>query len=181
MGRTGPAFLAYANFAAYTRVEQLADLFRHRRLSRDPHRERSAMPACRRGHELPFNEVKNCNNCWCARASTSARSTACSAAKPHDQIEAMQIKYGLPAVQPTAELLARMRGGPRAEAAPAGAAARRNDAVTTTAAPLLPASGAGDRGTGHGSGLAVVFHPARPHFESSSLSLNATRASHVLL
>jgi hypothetical protein len=36
-------------------------------------------------------------------------------------IKAMQIKYGLPADSwPTAELLARMRGGPRAEPLPPG-------------------------------------------------------------
>jgi hypothetical protein len=35
-------------------------------------------------------------------------------------VKAMQVKHGLPAdAWPTAELLARMRGGPRAQASPA--------------------------------------------------------------
>jgi hypothetical protein len=41
-------------------------------------------------------------------------------------VKAMQIKYGLPADSwPTAELLTRMRGGPRAQAAPAMAPVAR--------------------------------------------------------
>jgi peptidoglycan hydrolase-like protein with peptidoglycan-binding domain len=41
-------------------------------------------------------------------------------------VKAMQIKYGLPADSwPTAELLARMRGVPRAQALPVGAEAVR--------------------------------------------------------
>ncbi|WP_315706843.1 MULTISPECIES: peptidoglycan-binding domain-containing protein [unclassified Bradyrhizobium] len=40
-------------------------------------------------------------------------------------IKAVQVKYGLPADSwPTAELLARMRGTPRAQAAPAATATR---------------------------------------------------------
>ena len=42
MGRMGPAFLAYAEFRRLHRVEQLADLFDHGRLSRHPHRRRAA-------------------------------------------------------------------------------------------------------------------------------------------
>jgi hypothetical protein len=41
-------------------------------------------------------------------------------------VKAMQIKYGLPADSwPTAELLARMRGGPRAQAVPLESSAER--------------------------------------------------------
>jgi hypothetical protein len=41
-------------------------------------------------------------------------------------VKAMQIKYGLPADSwPTADLLARMRGAPRAQALPVGAEAVR--------------------------------------------------------
>jgi hypothetical protein len=41
-------------------------------------------------------------------------------------VKAMQIKYGLPADSwPTSELLARMRGVPRAQALPVGASAVR--------------------------------------------------------
>ena len=60
MGRTGPAFLAYAEFRRLHRVEQLADLFDHRRLSRHPHCRRTADAASRRRRcaQLPLNEIK---------------------------------------------------------------------------------------------------------------------------
>ena len=42
MGRTGPAFPGLSQFRGLYRMEQLADLFDHRRLSRHPHRRRTA-------------------------------------------------------------------------------------------------------------------------------------------
>ncbi len=78
MGRTGPAFLAYANFAAYTEWKQLADLFDHGRLSRHPHRRRRTdAPAGRTGGAIcRSTSCASCSNFWCAPASMSAKSTA---------------------------------------------------------------------------------------------------------
>jgi lytic murein transglycosylase len=101
MGRTGPAFLAYANFAAYTEwnnsliYSTTAGYLASRIAGAAPMRPPSVPVA-----QLPFNEIKELQQLL-VRAG----------------FKAMQVKYGLPADSwPTAELLARMRG-PRAEPA----------------------------------------------------------------
>ena len=120
MGRDGPAFMAYANFAAYTEwnnsliYSTTAGYLATRIAGAAPMRK----PAGTGRATAVQRAQANCSNCWSAPASTSARSTACWASRAAAAVKAMQIKYGLPADSwPTAELLARMRGGTRSTGA----------------------------------------------------------------
>ena len=74
--RTGVSGLC--EFRRLYRVEQLADLFDHGRLSRHPHRRRAAdAAAIRAGRATAAQRVEGAAaTVWCARASMSARSTA---------------------------------------------------------------------------------------------------------
>ena len=65
-------------FRRLHRMEQLADLFDHRGLSRHPHRRRAAdaAPGGAGRATAVQRAARDCSNCWCARASMSARSTA---------------------------------------------------------------------------------------------------------
>jgi lytic murein transglycosylase len=102
MGRMGPAFLAYANFAAYT--EWNNSLIYSTTAGYLASRIAGAAPM----HRAGFN-VGKVDGVLGQQSRTA--------------VKAMQIKYGLPADSwPTAELLARMRGGPRAQSQPAEAA-----------------------------------------------------------
>ena len=107
-------------------MEQLADLFDHRRLSRHPHRRRSAdaSPAAAVA-QLPFNELRELQQLLVRAGFNVGKVDGVMGQQSRSAVKAMQIKYGLPADSwPTAELLARMRG-PRAQAVPAGATAVR--------------------------------------------------------
>ena len=116
MGRTGPAFLAYANFAAYT--EWNNSLIYSTTAGYLATRIAGAAPMRRPGRAGGATAVQRI-----ARAATiiGARGIQCrqgrrrdGPAKPY-AVKAMQIKFGLPADSwPTAELLARMRGPRRA-------------------------------------------------------------------
>ena len=83
MGRTGPAFLAYANFAAYTEwnnslIYSTTAGYLATRIAGAPPMLRPAAPVA----QLPFNEFKRiAADFWCAPASMSARSTACWASR----------------------------------------------------------------------------------------------------
>jgi hypothetical protein len=105
MGRTGPAFLAYANFAAYTEwnnslIYSTTAAYLAARIAGAAPMHRPAAAVV----QLPFNEIKELQQLL-VRAGYDVG------------------KYGLPADSwPTAELLARMRGGPRAQAGPLPAA-----------------------------------------------------------
>ena len=82
MGRTGPAFLAYPNFAAYTEwnnsliYSTTAGYLATRIAGAPPMRQPQ-----RRSRNCSSTSCARCSSCWCAPASTSARSTASWASK----------------------------------------------------------------------------------------------------
>jgi peptidoglycan hydrolase-like protein with peptidoglycan-binding domain len=71
--------------------------------------------------QLPFNEIRELQQLLMRAGFTVGKVDGVLGQQSRSAIKAMQIKYGLPADSwPTAELLARMRGGPRAEHLPPG-------------------------------------------------------------
>jgi lytic murein transglycosylase len=115
MGRTGPAFLAYANFAAYTEwnnsliYSTTAGYLATRIAGAPPMRQPSAPVT-----QLPFNELRELQQLLVRAGYTVGKVDGVLGQQSRSAIKAMQVKYGLPADSwPTAELLARMRGGPR--------------------------------------------------------------------
>jgi len=124
MGRTGPAFLAYANFAAYTEwnnsliYSTTAAYLAARIAGAAPmHRPTAAVV------QLPFNEIKELQQLLVRAGYDVGKVDGVLGQQSRTAVKAMQVKYGLPADSwPTAELLARMRGGPRAQAEPLPAA-----------------------------------------------------------
>jgi lytic murein transglycosylase len=122
MGRTGPAFLAYANFAAYTEwnnsliYSTTAGYLANRIAGAAPMRR----PA-QRVVQLPFNELREIQQLLVRAGFNVGKVDGVMGQQSRSAVKAMQIKYGLPADSwPTAELLARMRG-PRAPAPEAAA------------------------------------------------------------
>jgi lytic murein transglycosylase len=118
MGRTGPAFLAYANFAAYTEwnnsliYSTTAGYLATRIAGAAPMRAPSA-PVL----QLPFNEIRELQQLLVRAGFTVGKVDGVLGQQSRTAVKTMQVKYGLPADSwPTAELLARMRGGPRAGA-----------------------------------------------------------------
>ena len=82
MGRMGPAFLAYANFAAYT--EWNNSLIYSTTAGYLASRIAGAHRCCgrrRRSRNCHSTRSRSCSSSWCAQASTSARSTACSGSR----------------------------------------------------------------------------------------------------
>src|SRR5689334_11107470 len=121
MGRSGPAFLAYPNFAAYTASNNpliystTAAYLATRIAGAPPMRKPSVVVA-----QLPFNEIKELQQLLVRAGYEVGKIDGVLGQQSRSAVKAMQIKYGLPADSwPTAELLAKMRGGPRAQAAPA--------------------------------------------------------------
>jgi lytic murein transglycosylase len=121
MGRTGPAFLAYANFAAYTEWNNsliysvTAGYLATRIAGAAPMRKPAGAVA-----QLPFNEIKELQQLLVRAGFDVGKVDGVLGQQSRTAVKAMQVKYGLPADSwPTAELLARMRGGPRAQATPA--------------------------------------------------------------
>lgn len=113
MGHNGPAFMAYANFAAYTEwnnsliYSTTAGYLASRIAGAAPMRK----PA---GHvaQLPFNELKQLQQLLVQAGFNVGKVDGVLGQQSRAAVKAMQIKYGLPADSwPTAELLARMRGG----------------------------------------------------------------------
>ncbi len=126
MGRTGPAFLAYQNFAAYTEwnnsliYSTTAGYLAGRIAGAAPMR-RPAQPVA----QLPFNEIKELQQLLVRAGYNVGKVDGVLGQQSRGAVKAMQIKYGLPADSwPTAELLARMRGG-SAQATPPAASALR--------------------------------------------------------
>jgi lytic murein transglycosylase len=127
MGRTGPAFLTYANFAAYTEwnnsliYSTTAAYLAARIAGAAPMRRPTAAVA-----QLPFNEIKELQQLLVRSGFDVGKVDGVLGQQSRTAVKAMQVKYGLPADSwPTAELLARMRGGPRAQAGPAALPAVR--------------------------------------------------------
>jgi hypothetical protein len=127
MGRTGPAFLAYANFSAYTEwnnslIYSTTAGYLASRIAGAPPMQRPAGPVA----QLPFSELRELQQLLVRGGFDVGKVDGVMGQQSRSAVKAMQIKYGLPADSwPTAELLARMRGGPRAQASPPGATAAR--------------------------------------------------------
>jgi lytic murein transglycosylase len=121
MGRNGPAFMAYANFAAYTEwnnslIYSTTAGYLASRIAGAPPMRRASGPVA----QLPFNEVKELQQLLVRAGFDVGKVDGVLGQQSRTAIKTMQAKYGLPADSwPTAELLARMRGGPRAAAEPA--------------------------------------------------------------
>ena len=115
MGRMGPAFLAYANFAAYTEwnnslIYSTTAGYLATRIAGAPPMLRPAAPVA----QLPFNEIKELQQLLVRAGFNVGKVDGVLGQQSRSAVKAMQIKYGLPADSwPTAELLARMRGTPR--------------------------------------------------------------------
>ena len=126
MGRTGPAFLAYANFAAYTEwnnslIYSTTAGYLATRIAGAAPMRRPAAPVV----QLPFNELRELQQLLVRAGFNVGRVDGVMGQQSRSAVKAMQIKYGLPADSwPTAELLARMRG-PRAPTPAPGPAAER--------------------------------------------------------
>lgn len=113
MGRNGPAFMAYANFAAYTEwnnsliYSTTAGYLASRIAGAAPMRRPAGQVA-----QLPFNELKQLQQLLVQAGFNVGKIDGVLGQQSRAAVKAMQIKYGLPADSwPTAELLARMRGG----------------------------------------------------------------------
>jgi lytic murein transglycosylase len=119
MGRTGPAFLTYANFAAYTEwnnslIYSTTAGYLAARIAGAPPMRRPSGPIA----QLPFNEIRELQQSLVRAGFDVGKIDGVLGQQSRSAVKAMQIKYGLPADSwPTAELLARMRGGPRAQPA----------------------------------------------------------------
>jgi lytic murein transglycosylase len=122
MGRTGPAFLAYANFAAYTEwnnslIYSITAGYLASRIAGAPPMRPPAAPVA----QLQFNEIKELQQHLVRAGFNVGKVDGVLGQASRTAVKAMQVKYGLPADSwPTAELLAKMRG-PSAQAQPAGA------------------------------------------------------------
>ncbi len=113
MGRNGPAFLAYANFAAYTEwnnsliYSTTAGYLASRIAGAAPMRRPTAPVA-----QLPFSQLRELQQLLVRAGFNVGKVDGVMGQQSRTAVKAMQIKYGLPADSwPTAELLAKMRGG----------------------------------------------------------------------
>jgi lytic murein transglycosylase len=122
MGRTGPAFLAYPNFAAYTEwnnsliYSTTAGYLATRIAGAAPMRKPTTPVA-----QLPFNDIKELQQLLARQGFNVGKIDGILGQQSRIAIKTMQAKYGLPADSwPTAELLARMRGpgAPQASSPP---------------------------------------------------------------
>jgi hypothetical protein len=113
MGRTGPAFLAYANFAAYTEwnnsliYSTTAGYLASRIAGAAPMR-RPTTPVA----QLSFPEMRELQQILTRQGFNVGKIDGVLGQQSRTAVKAMQVKFGLPADSwPTAELLARLRGG----------------------------------------------------------------------
>jgi lytic murein transglycosylase len=116
MGRNGPAFLAYANFAAYTEwnnslIYSTTAGYLATRIAGAPPMQRPSAPVA----QLPLNQLRELQQLLVRAGYDVGKIDGVMGQQSRTAVKAMQIKFGLPADSwPTAELLARMRG-PRAQ------------------------------------------------------------------
>jgi lytic murein transglycosylase len=121
MGRNGPAFLAYANFAAYTEwnnslIYSTTAGYLATRIAGAVPMRRPAAPVA----QLPFNELRELQQLLVRAGFNVGKIDGVMGQQSRSAVKAMQVKYGLPADSwPTAELLAKMRGPAAASGAPA--------------------------------------------------------------
>jgi lytic murein transglycosylase len=117
MGRGGPAFLAYANFTAYTEwnnslIYSTTAGYLATRIAGAPPMARASGPIA----QLPFNELRELQQLLVRAGFNVGKVDGVMGQQSRSAVKAMQIKFGLPADSwPTAELLARMRGGARGQ------------------------------------------------------------------
>jgi lytic murein transglycosylase len=127
MGRMGPAFLAYQNFAVYTEwnnslIYSTTAGYLASRIAGSPPMLRPSAPVA----QLPFAELRELQQLLVRAGYNVGKVDGVMGQQSRSAVKAMQIKYGLPADSwPTAELLARTRGVPRVQALPVGASAVR--------------------------------------------------------
>jgi lytic murein transglycosylase len=127
MGRMGPAFLAYANFAAYTEwnnslIYSTTAGYLATRIAGAAPMHRPVAPVA----QLPFNELRELQQLLVRAGFNVGKVDGVMGQQSRSAVKAMQIKYGLPADSwPTAELLAHMHGPRAPPIAAAGAAAVR--------------------------------------------------------
>jgi len=127
MGRMGPAFMAYANFAAYTEwnnslIYSTTAGYLATRIAGAPPMRRPTGAVV----QLPFAEIKELQQLLVRAGFDVGKVDGVLGQQSRTAIKAMQIKYGLPADSwPTAELVARMRGASRAQPAAAALPAMR--------------------------------------------------------
>jgi lytic murein transglycosylase len=113
MGRAGPAFLAYANFAAYTEwnnslIYSTTAGYLATRIAGAPPMHRPVAPIA----QLPFNELREMQQLLTRAGFNVGKVDGIMGQQSRSAVKAMQVKYGLPADSwPTAELLVRLRGG----------------------------------------------------------------------
>jgi hypothetical protein len=113
MGRHGPAFMAYPNFAAYTEwnnslIYSTTAGYLAARIAGAAPMRRPTQPVA----QLPFNQLKELQQLLVRAGYDVGKIDGVLGQQSRAAVKAMQIKYGLPADSwPTAELLARMRGG----------------------------------------------------------------------
>ena len=112
MGKDGPAFLAYANFGAYTEwnnsliYSTTAGYLATRIAGAAPMRKPQTQVA-----QLSFNEIKELQQLLARAGFNVGKIDGILGQQSRIAVKTMQTKYGLPAdAWPTAELLARMRG-----------------------------------------------------------------------
>src|SRR5579871_1898814 len=121
MGRMGPAFLAYANFSAYTEwnnslIYSTTAGYLATRIAGAAPMRKPPVPVA----QLPFNEIKELQQLLVRAGFDVGKVDGVLGQQSRTAIKAMQIKFGLPADSwPTAELVARMRGTQRAQVQPA--------------------------------------------------------------
>src|SRR3954447_21322514 len=126
MGRMGPTFLAYANFAAYTEwnnslIYSTTAGYLATRIAGTPPMLRPSGPIA----QLPLKELREMQQLLVRAGFNVGKIDGVMGQQSRSAVKAMQIKYGLPADSwPTAELLGRMRG-PRAQPLPQGSVATR--------------------------------------------------------
>lgn len=112
MGRHGPAFLAYANFAAYREwnnslIYSLTAAYLATRIAGAPPMRRPAQAI----PQLSFNELREVQQLLQRQGFDVGKIDGILGQQSRIAVKAMQIKYGMPAdAWPTEEFLARLRG-----------------------------------------------------------------------
>ena len=126
MGRNGPAFLAYPNFAAYTEwnnslIYSTTAGYLATRIAGAAPMQRPTGPIA----QLPFNELREMQQLLVRAGFNVGKIDGVMGQQSRTAVKAMQVKYNLPADSwPTAELLARMRGPGYQPSTPANATPR---------------------------------------------------------
>jgi lytic murein transglycosylase len=118
MGRFGPAFLAYANFAAYTEwnnslIYSTTAAYLATRIAGAAPMRKPAAPVA----QMTFNEIKELQQLLARQGYSVGKIDGILGQQSRIAVKTVQMKFGLPADSwPTVDLLARLRGSPRTAA-----------------------------------------------------------------